>query len=154
MKNLLIVILLALGIFFGFVYYKTGNIPVRDWSEQFQRDGLAGTVNKISTGQFVDQAKKIANDVIATDVKQDTFAAPPAGSVQIYKWTDAKGVVHYDNQPVKGATELSINPDANVVPMEKATEVAPTEQAPTDEAKLMMENIEKMRRAKEARMGI
>src|SRR5687768_12967292 len=97
MKNLLIVALLALGLFCGYSYYKTGNIPMHDWSEQLQRDGFVGTLKKISSGQVVAQAKKMANEV------EDSFTAPPAAPVQIYKWTDAKGVVHYDNQPVKGA---------------------------------------------------
>ena len=149
MKNLLIVTLLALGIFCGFIYYKTGNIPMRDWSEQLRSDGFMGTFKKISAGEFVAKAKKIANDVTG-----DSLVTSRTAPVQIYKWTDAKGVVHYDNQPVKGATELSINPNANVVPMEKAAEIVPSEQAPTDEARQMMENIEKMRAVKEARMGI
>ena len=149
MKNLLIIALLALGIFCGFIYYKTSNIHVRDWSEQLQRDGLVGTFKKISLGQFIAESKRMA-----TEVTEDRLPTPRAGSVQIYKWTDAKGVVHYDNQPVKGAEELSINPNANVLPMEKAAKISPDEQAPSDETKQMMENIEKMRAVKEARMGI
>lgn len=149
MKNLFVIIVLGVGLFFGFVFYKTGSVPVQEWSEQLQRDGVAGTFKKISAGQFVAQTKQIVKDVTG-----DSIVISPATPVQIYKWTDANGVVHYDNQPVKGATELSINPNANVVPMEKAADVAPAEQAPSDETKLMMENIEKMRAAKEARMGI
>ncbi|MES2673333.1 MAG: DUF4124 domain-containing protein [Pseudomonadota bacterium] len=149
MKNLIIILVLGLGIFFGFVFYKPGSVPVQAWSEQLQRDGVMGTFKKISAGEFVAQAKKIVNEVT-----EDSLISAHAAPVQIYKWTDAKGVVHYDNQPVKGATELSINPNVNVLPMEKAADVAPTEQAPSDEAKQMLENIEKMRAAKEARMGI
>lgn len=149
MKNLFVIIVLGVGLFFGFVFYKTGSVPVREWSEQLQRDGVAGTFKKISAGQFVAQAKEIVKDVTG-----DSIVISPATPVQIYKWTDANGVVHYDNQPVKGATELSINPNANVVPMEKAADVAPAEDAPSNETKQMMENVEKMRAAKEARMGI
>ena len=149
MKNLFIIIFLALGLFCGFVFYKTGNIPLHTWSEQLQRDGFMGTFKKISAGQFVAKAKQIVNDVT-----EDSFVSPHAAPVQIYKWTDAKGVVHYDNQPVKGAAEISINPNANVVPMEKAADVAPAEQAPGNEANEIIENIEKMRAARERKLGI
>lgn len=149
MKNVLTISLLALGLFCGYIFYKTGSIPFHEWKEQMQHDGFMGTLKKISSGQFVAKAKLIINDVTG-----DSFIATDAAPVQIYKWTDAKGVVHYDNQSVKGAVELSINPNANVIPMEKAADIIPAEQAPSDEAKQMMENIEKMRAAKEARMGI
>jgi hypothetical protein len=149
MKNLLIVVILVLGMFCGFIYYKTGNIPVRDWSEQLASDGVMGTLKKISSGQFVAQAKKMANEVTA-----EIVAAPTAASVQIYKWTDAKGVVHYDNQPVKGAQELSINPNANVMPMDAAPDIGINEKPPVDEAKQAAENVQKMRAAMEARAGI
>ncbi|MES2824250.1 MAG: DUF4124 domain-containing protein [Pseudomonadota bacterium] len=154
MKNLLIITLLGLGLFCGFVFYKTGNVPVQEWSEQLQRDGVMGTFKKISAGQFVAQAKEIVKDVTG-----DSIITSPATPVQIYKWTDANGVVHYDNQPVKGATTLSINPNENVVPMEKAAAVA-ADPAPVEpilgdqQQKEMLENIEKIKRAREARAGL
>ena len=149
MKNLLIVIVLGLGIFCGFIYYKTGNIPVHDWSEQLQHDGFVGTLKKISSGKFVAQAKKMANDVTGSN-----FATPSAAPVQIYKWTDANGVVHYDNQPVKGAAQISVHPDANVLPMTNTPNIGTTEKPPADDAKQAMENIQKIRAAMERRAGI
>jgi hypothetical protein len=149
MKNLLLIIVLALGMLGGYIYYKTGKIPVRNWSEQLQHDGFIGTLKKISEGQFVANAKKIADDVTG-----GTLIESHPEKVQIYKWTDADGVVHYDNQPVKGAKELSINPNVNVMPMVDAPKPVTPDAAPSDAAKEMMENIEKMNRAKEAKLGI
>ncbi len=150
MKNLLIFTLLVLGIFCGFIYYKTGVVPVNEWSEQLQRDGLAGTLKKISAGEFVAQAKKMASEATG-----GTFATPQAAKVQIYKWTDEKGVVHYDNQPVKNAQELTIDPNANILPMANDSTLGGDEKPVVDDsAQQAMENIEKMRAATEKRLGI
>jgi hypothetical protein len=131
MKNLFWVVCLAASLLCGFVYYKTGRVPVREWSEHFITPFTA------------------------------SFTAPStteSTAVKIYKWTDANGVVHYDNQvgnqPVKNAQTLNIDPNKNVLPMEKMQGVSPTEKPPVDDAKQAVENIEKMRRAMEKKAGI
>ena len=148
MKKLFIFMLLAVGAFSGFIYYKTDSVTLRDVREQLTQDGVQETLKKLTSGQLLKETKNIVNDAV-----EDSLASPNKAPVQIYKWTDAKGVVHYDSKPSKGASTLSIDPNANVLPMAKAPEIGTTEKPPVDEQKQMMENIEKMRAAKEAQMG-
>lgn len=149
MKNLLFVVLLSLAVFNGFSYYKTGKIPVRDWGEQVARDGLVTTLKSFSFSKTVNKAKQHINEV--TDAEA---SAPGPQKIQIYKWTDAQGVVHYDNKLVPGAAAITIDPNVNVLPMEDAPEIAPAEKPAVNQQQEMQENMEKIRRGMEARSGI
>ncbi len=58
----------------------------------------------------------------ATAQAQAPAPTPPSAPVQVYKWTDDKGVVHFgDQKPDKGARKLEEVkvPDMNVVAREK-----------------------------------
>lgn len=149
MKNLLLIALLGLAAFNGYTFYKTGNIPLRDWGQQVARDGLTATWQNFSFSRVISQVKQNANALAGEEV-----VAPGPTKIQISKWTDAQGVVHYDNKPVKGAASITINPNANVLPMEDAQAPAAAEAPPMTLQQEMLENREKMQRAAEARLGI
>lgn len=149
MKKLLLVVVFGISVFGGVIYYQSGINPWHDGREQLTQDGLKGTLNKISSAQIVVRTKQFINEIVGNG-----FTAPAAKTVQVYKWTDAKGVVHYDNQPVKGAKIVDIDPDNNVLSMTKAPDVGTTDKPRKDEATQATENVEKMRAAIEARAGI
>lgn len=149
MKNLLFVVLMSIAAYNGFAYYKTGSLPLRIWGEQVAHNGLLATLKNFSFSRFFDQTKRSVEEVTGVDVP-----APPPEKIQIYKWTDAQGVVHYDNKPVQGAATISINPNKNVLPMEDAPAVEPVDKSPADLNQDIQEARERMRREAEARAGI
>jgi len=55
---------------------------------------------------------------------------------------------------VKGAKTISINPNANVLPMADAPKISAPEKPAVDEAKQAAENVEKIRAGKEANAGL
>lgn len=71
------------------VYQQSGNIPAREWLASAKR-----TLNKIIS---------------------DNSSSEPT-TVTVSKWTDAKGVVHYENRPVDGAKTIDVNTSVNVLP--------------------------------------
>lgn len=149
MKNLLFLVLLSIAVFNGFAFYKTGNLPLRTWGEQVASDGLEASLKHFSLKDMFNKTKQDISEITGTE-------APASGpqKLQISKWTDAQGVVHYDNKPVPGAATISINPNANVLPMEDAPAAAPAEKPEGNLNQEVQENRERMRREMEARMGI
>jgi len=118
---LVVVVLVALN-YFGYQQYL--QIPWQSWVASF---------------------KNKANDLIP---KSDSPEAK--NTVKISKWTDDKGVVHYENRPVAGAKVLEVDPDSNVLPP------APIVKLPESEAeskpKTMNEEMEVLREAKRRQM--
>jgi hypothetical protein len=108
-----VAVMLALGLSNYFIYLKTGKVPLGDWPTKVS--------NFISNKHF--DAKDLASDAkkMANKVTGDTLDIGESG-VKVYKWTDAKGVVHYDNKPVEGAKVLTINTDTNILTAEKLPE--------------------------------
>ena len=141
--KLFVAVLLVLGIFNYLSYSKTGNIPLLEWSKKFTQDGAANFTQQVAEKLVVD-AKKMTSEMLGDKIKS---TAP----VQIYKWTDAKGIVHYDNKPVKGATELTIDVNANMLSMEKPVDVSDP-QAKKSEPQSDDEQARTIREAMRARM--
>ncbi|GGY65851.1 hypothetical protein GCM10011613_07180 [Cellvibrio zantedeschiae] len=42
--------------------------------------------------------------------------SPADERVKVSTWTDAKGVVHYENREVEGAKTIAVDPNTNVLP--------------------------------------
>jgi hypothetical protein len=118
---LLVALLVALN-YFG--YQQSFHIPWQSWLASF---------------------KHKANDLIP---KSDSPEAK--NTVKISKWTDDKGVVHYENRPVAGAKIVEVDPDKNVLPP------APIVKLPESEAeskpKTLNEEMEVLREAKKRQM--
>lgn len=149
MKNLLFLVLLSIAVFNAFAYYKSGDLPLRTWGEQVAREGLVASLKNFSARDIFNKTKQ--------DIREISGAEAPASGpqkLQISKWTDAQGVVHYDNKPVPGAATISINPNANVLPMEDAPAVESAEKPASDLNQEVQENRERIRREMEARAGI
>jgi hypothetical protein len=70
-------------------YQQTAHIPARDW--------LAS-------------AESWFNKLIHKNSSSET------ATVKVSKWTDAKGVVHYENRPVDGAKTIEVDANTNVLP--------------------------------------
>jgi hypothetical protein len=67
-------------------------------------------ISDISALDWVVSAKKTLNKIVNKD------AAPEVGTVKVSTWTDAKGVVHYENRPISGAKTIEVDPHVNVFP--------------------------------------
>lgn len=84
------------------------------------------------------------------DLLPESESPAAKNTVKISKWTDDKGVVHYENRPVAGAKILEVDPDNNVLPP------APIVKLPESEAeskpKTMNEEMEVLREAKRRQM--
>ena len=106
-------------------YQKTGEFLARDWPAR----------------EWMASAKSELIKIV------DNNAASEAGTVKISKWTDANGVVHYENRPVEGAKTIDVDPNANVLPpmpsvkLPKNTDVKP---------KAMDEELSSIQEAKRA----
>lgn len=118
---LVVVVLVALN-YFG--YQQPLQVPWQSWVASFK--------NKV-------------NDLIP-----ESNSPEAKNTVKISKWTDDKGVVHYENRPVAGAKILEVDPDSNVLPP------APIIKLPESEAeskpKTMNEEMEVLREAKKRQM--
>jgi Domain of unknown function (DUF4124) len=101
-----VAVMLALGLSNYFIYLKTGKVPLGDWPTKVS-NFIAN--KQIDVKDLASDAKKMANKATG-----DTLAIGDDG-VKVYKWTDAKGVVHYDSKPVEGAKVLTIDTDTNVL---------------------------------------
>lgn len=143
MKKLLLVGILALCIVNGYTYYQSEKWPVYDFVKQISHDGFVKAISEMS-GRQMQTAENIFHDLTAQ---------PPA-LVRIYKWTDANGVVHYENQSLKGATEISIDPNANILPMADVPSIESLQKPAVDTAAESEKNIERIREGIEARVGI
>ena len=107
------------------VYSKTGNLPVKNWLANLQG------------GNISQQIKKVISE-----------PAGPASKVSIYKWTDANGIVHYENRPVKGATLVEVSTDINLLPPPEKVELPQAETKP----ETADEQVRKLQEAKRAYM--
>jgi hypothetical protein len=113
MKSLIfkstVAVMLALGLSNYFIYLKTGKVPLGEWPQK---------VSSLISGKHFD-ARDLASDAkkMASKVTGDKLALGDSG-VKVYKWTDAKGVVHYDSQPAQGAKVLTIDTDTNILSAE------------------------------------
>lgn len=122
------VLVLGCAVFAGANYlgYKnTGAWPVNEWIAQ-AKSALKNSVNK-TTGEEISTK----------------------ATVKISKWTDAKGVVHYENRPVNGADTIEVDPNDNVLSLAPVAEVSSSEEA---KPKTMNEEMEALRAAKQAQM--
>src|SRR6188768_3750712 len=92
-----VVLLLVLGIGNYLVYLKTGQMPLRDMRERMGEDWLVDLrellSDQLSPDQLAADAKKAMNNVSAKVSEPE-----PAVPTKIYKWTDAKGQVHFGDK--------------------------------------------------------
>ncbi|ACE83003.1 hypothetical protein CJA_1024 [Cellvibrio japonicus Ueda107] len=126
----------ALGIGNYVVYLQTGYVPLRDLIDRGLPslgvpDGL-----KQELGKLVQDARRMGADV----------GSEKPIAVKVYKWTDAKGVVHYGEQPAgTNAEEVIINPNRNLLPAEPepgssaAAAGGPDAQTPIEKARAAAE---------------
>ena len=120
---LLVVVAVAAGNYL--VYSRTGQLPVKNWLANWQN------------GDISRQIKKVVSE-----------PAGPAQTVSVYKWTDANGVVHYENRPVKGATLVKVSTDINVLPPPEKVDLPQAESKP----ETADEQVRKLQEAKRAYM--
>ena len=123
--RLVILGLVVVGGFNYLSYQKTGVIPAQAW---------------------VENAQKAFTKLHAQNATSDE-----ARTVKISKWTDTKGVVHYENRPVEGAKTLEVDPDKNVLPPTPIVEL-PESDVSKSKPKTMDEEMQELRDAKHAKM--
>lgn len=112
-------------------YQKTGILPVKEWILHAKNSLLPSL--KDSVAQITGKE------------------ASPKNTVKISKWTDANGVVHYENRAVNGANTIEVNPNDNVLTMEPLAEASTGENA-KPKAKTMEEEVRELQEAKQAQM--
>lgn len=110
----------VLGIGGVFLYTKSGGIP-----EGWRANPLVHSVLAKAESIAPAEVKQLVASSVHHDLDTD--------KLKIYKWKDAKGVVHYDNHPVDGAEVLAINPDANVLPALEVPEDTPAKSSTLNE---------------------
>lgn len=103
-----------------FVYQKNGTIPAREWLASAQNMG-----------------SNLANKQGITEPT----------TVKVSKWTDANGVVHYENRPVEGAKTIEVDPNKNVLPPAPVVKLPETK---TAKPKTANEEVEALQKAKDA----
>lgn len=103
-----------------FIYQKNGNIPAHEW--------LASAQHVLS---------RLANKEVASETE----------TVKVSKWTDANGVVHYENRPVEGAKTIEVDPNKNVLPPAPVVKLPETK---TAKPKTANEEVEALQKAKDA----
>jgi hypothetical protein len=108
-------------------YKKTGSIPIQQWFAHIQSSAIPSLKNS---------------------VKSATGDSSPA-TVKISKWTDANGVVHYENRPVDGAKTIEVEPNKNILPPAPVVELPETAKS---KPKTMNEEVRALQEAKDARM--
>ena len=116
---LVVVIFVALN-YFGF--QSTVNIPWKNWLASF----------KTNTDKIIPKSE----------------SSESQNKVKISKWTDEKGVVHYENRPVNGAKTIEVDPNDNIMPSTPAATIPEAESKP----KTMNEEMEELREAKRRQM--
>ncbi len=96
-------------------YQQTARLPARDWLASAE-----GWFNKL---RHNDSSSEVAR-------------------VKVSKWTDAKGVVHYENRPVDGAKTIEVDVNNNVLPpapVVKLPEIKEKSKAMNDELRDIQE---------------
>jgi Zn-dependent membrane protease YugP len=68
-------------------------------------------------------------------------------TVKVSKWTDANGVVHYENRLVEGAKTIEVDPNKNVLPPAPVVKLPETK---TAKPKTANEEVEALQKAKDA----
>ena len=101
---------LAIGIANYLIYLKTGNMPIIEWKNKFSQMHFASELKKFSTKNVLPDAKQSIEKLMPESMSS-TSEAP----VKIYKWKDNKGVIHYENRPVNGAHEMSVDVNSNIL---------------------------------------
>lgn len=112
--------LVAAAAFNYFIYQKNGSIPAREWLASAQ-------------GMW----SHIANKEGITEPE----------TVKVSKWTDANGVVHYENRPVEGAKTIEVDPNKNVLPPAPVVKIPETKEV---KQKTANEEVEALQKAKDA----
>ena len=79
--------------------------------------------------------------------KLKSHATPDADKVKISKWVDAKGVTHFENRPVEGASTLEVDPNTNVLP---PAPIINLPEAQAKRPKTMNEEVQELQKAKDA----
>lgn len=110
-------------------YQKTGSLPIQQWLTHIQSSIIPTLKNSV---------KSVTGDEAPSTVK-------------ISKWTDAKGVVHYENRPVEGAKTLEVDPNKNVLPPAPIVELPASKDAKS-KPKTMNEEVRALQEAKDAQM--
>lgn len=86
-------------------------------------------------------AEKTATTIINKNTSSDV------SPVKVSKWTDAKGVIHYENRPVDGAKTMEVDPNVNVLPSAPAVKLP---DAKDEKPKSMNEEVQALQNAKDA----
>lgn len=117
MKKLIFKSFLVAMIFMGianyFIYLNTGQLPLKNLTDKISRIDLKSyfsfSMPDIKDGNLVESGGQSLNST-GEKIMSD-------GKTRIYKWTDAQGVVHYDQNPPShsDAQEMTIDPDINLV---------------------------------------
>lgn len=101
-------------------YQQTARIPARDW--------LASAESWFSKLMHKDSSSETTR-------------------VKISKWTDAKGVVHYENRPVDGAKTIEVDVNNNVLPPAPVVKLPEVKQ---EKPKTMNDELRDIQEAKRA----
>jgi hypothetical protein len=108
-------LLLLAGAFVGWCYYSTGHLPIAQWRAYTAR--IAPALNAENLPISSDASGKLTAGVKQLlDKVSDAPAEMTSSQVKVYKWKDAKGVVHFDNHPVAGAQEINVDTKTNTIP--------------------------------------
>lgn len=68
-------------------------------------------------------------------------------TVKVSKWTDDKGIVHYENRLIEGAKTIEVDPSTNVLP---PSPIVKLPDAKEDKPKSMNEEVRDLQEAKDA----
>jgi hypothetical protein len=101
----LVVVVLALGASNYLIYLKTGRFPAAEWRKTWSTQGLVDWYEALSFQDWGAKSRRLGDQWL------DSGAGTKAAPVKVYKWTDAQGQVHYDQQAHSGAEVLEIHPD-------------------------------------------
>lgn len=140
LAGLFVLILLCFAGANAAIYLKYGKIPLSDWSRSIQQNGISVATNEL-IAVYKSYIEQNMGGHIRTERKQ----------VQIYKWTDKQGVIHYENHSVPGAQSLTVDPDNNVVNLPPVATLPAGEEA-KPKAKTMDEETQQILEKKRAYM--
>ena len=137
------VLVLLLSAFIGWSYYSKGGLPTEQWRSSLARIAPALNAEKLS----IDNA---SSEKLLSGAKQliDKAVDAPAitdSHVKMYKWKDAKGVVHFGNRPEAGAQEIIVDTNVNTIP--STTGAAENSSKPKEKA--MNDEVNEVRAAKQ-----
>lgn len=109
-------------------YQKSGVIPAHTWFVKIQSlviPAMKNTANKLGAEQSSESNNR----------------------VKVSKWTDAKGVVHYENRPVEGAQTFEVDPDENFLPQSPVTGLPKSVESKTKTAEEEFRSIQEAKKA-------